>query len=208
MNAVCDYSGSYYDQTPWTEHACAAEDTVPAGCPVHFVIGAELDPSLISAVRLESDGTTTPLASTASLVDTVTKTFTLPDEFSCDCAPTQTAIAFQRFAVVVPDATAGDTIAIQIYGGTIDAAYGITAAASCPADVWPSDYEVALACDRCSQEPDGQPPGGQPPDGQPDGHAGCKASSDPGFALVAFTLLFILSPVGCPRQRGSQAPPV
>src|SRR5690349_18781231 len=84
----CTYTGSYYDRTPWAESVCAADETVPAGCPANFVIGARVPLDNVTAVRVGSDGTTTPLASTTTLVDTVSQGFTLPDELSCDCAPT------------------------------------------------------------------------------------------------------------------------
>ena len=177
----CTYTGSYYDQTPWTESACAADDAVPAGCPVHFVIGAQLQPTDVMAERVGSDGTTTPLSSTTTLVDTVSQGFTLPDEFSCDCAPSGVGIQFGRYAVAVPDARPGDTIGLDIAGAepfTVQ----IAAAGTCPAPDWPTEYDVALACDPCTN-----PPPGDTPPGDMDGH-GCNAGGDAG-AMLAVLLL-------------------
>lgn len=185
---VCTYTGSYYDPAPWTESACVADEMVPAGCPVHFVIGTQLPDGSVTADRVGSGGTTTPLASTTTLVDTVTQTFSLPDEFSCDCAPTETAIGFSRYAVAVPGAKAGDVIGLEIGGISTPFAYQIVAAGPCPAPDWPTDYEVALACDRCPGS-DVPPDGGLPGDPvtPPEDH-GCAVGGAPGV-LAALLLL-------------------
>ena len=182
----CTYTGSYYDQTPWTESACAADETVPAGCPVHFVIGAQLQPADVMVERVGSDGTTTPLPSTTTLVDTVSQGFTLPDEFSCDCAPSNVTIDFGRYAVAVPDAQPGDTISLVV-AGAAPFTFQIAAAGTCPAPDWPSEYDVALACDPC---PHGDPlPGDPPPGDMPGGGGhGCAAGGDP-CVLLAVLLL-------------------
>jgi uncharacterized protein (TIGR03382 family) len=181
--SVCTFSGSYYDQMPWAEQACTAEIAVPAGCPVHFVTGAQPDPSSITAARVESDGTLTPLAATATPVDTVAQTFTLPDEFSCDCTPTQTNLQFQRFAVAVPGSNAGDFIAIQFAGLEGSAVeVEVTAAAPCPAAEWPTDYDVGLACDHCPMPPaDSQ--------GSQSSPGGCDAGGAPSLCFGGLALL-------------------
>ena len=57
--AYCTFSGSYYDQAPWTEQVCAADYQVPAGCPIHFVTGAELTPANVVTQTVATDGTRT-----------------------------------------------------------------------------------------------------------------------------------------------------
>jgi hypothetical protein len=198
---VCDYSGSYYDSAPWTEKACSADEAVPAGCPVHFVIGTELDVSSISAAKVAMNGTTTPVASTATRLDAILKTFTLPDEFSCDCTPTATGVQFSRYEVAVPSAQPGDAIEISAiaFGGS-PLYYTVTAAGPCPDPAWPTEYHVALACDRCPDPPDGSD-GSDGSDGE---HAsttpgGCAAGGDPSLALLA--VLGALPLLGSRRRR-------
>jgi MYXO-CTERM domain-containing protein len=180
MTVACTFEGSYYDLAPWAEHACEVEPAVPEGCPVHFVI-AEVDLANIQ-VSLLSGGTTTQVASTASLVGTDPHSFLLPDEFSCDCAPTATTIIFQQIAVMIPSAVEGDTVEVE----GLD--FQITAPAACPPPSWPTDYEVGLACDRCPMNTSGGGLGG-----------GCTAAGGaPPLALAALALLPFLRR----RRRG------
>ena len=156
MAAYCTFSGSYYDPSPWTEQVCAADYEVPQGCPIHFVTGAQIDLSHVMAERVAADGTATDTASTATIDGEDDRTFLLPDEFSCDCAQTLTAITFQHVVVSVPAAVAGESVRLSgiAFSGGGDEVL-ITAPAACPQVEWPTEYEVALACDRCPMDPDG-----------------------------------------------------
>lgn len=189
MPVVCTFSGSYYDQTPWTEQACAVEYVVPAGCPVHFVTAAPIMPSDITAEKVAMDGSSTPVSSTASIVGTDSQGFVLPDEFSCDCAPTSVTINFQRFQVAVPTAQPGDGIVVRFPGQGQTVGFDIGAAGPCPAPEWPTEYDVGLACDRCPVDP-GNDAGSDPHGDEPLGIHGCSTGSDPSLlALSALALL-------------------
>lgn len=198
MTAVCTFSGSYYDQTPWTEQACAADSIVPAGCPVHFVTAAPIMPADVTAEKVANDGSSTPTASTATLVDIDSRGFVLPDEFSCDCTPTSVTINFQRFQVALPGAQPGDAIALRFPGQGQSVGFEIGAAGPCPAADWPTEYDVALACDRCPSDPGGGGPGH---DDEAPGIAGCSAAVDP-HALLLTTLIVV--PVARRRRRAAR----
>jgi hypothetical protein len=181
--AYCTFSGSYYDQAPWIEQVCAADYQVPAGCPIHFVTGAPLTPPEVVTQTVATDGTRTQIANTTMLVGTDARTFSLPDEFSCDCAPEAVTINFQRVAVDVPTANPGDTI--EIIAGHVGTTVDIGPPGACPAPDWPTDYEVALACDRCPMDGDYPDDPNNPSD--PDG--GCAVGGDPSLLLAALGLL-------------------
>lgn len=186
---ICDYSGSYYDPSPWTEHACTAQYEVPAGCPIDVVTAN--DPTLFTVSRGGAD-----VASSSTVVDTVTQTFTIPDEFSCDCAPTDIAVGFHRVAITVPDAAAGDVLTVGMGGDRFD--FSIVAAAPC-VTAWPDGYTVALACDRCPTDmPTDGGPGATTPTSTP---GGCQSSPSPALALG---LLVLIARRG--RSRGAAAP--
>jgi uncharacterized protein (TIGR03382 family) len=181
---MCTFIGSYYDPSPWTEQACSDQLSVPAGCPITFVTGADLVGSDVAMGLLGSDGRTTPIASTATLVDTVSQTFTLPDEDSCDCAPTPIAIPFERFSVAVPSAVAGDVLELDYLGfAGPPFQVQVTAAAPCGPLQWP-DVEISLACDRCPA--------------QPSDSNGCGAAGAPTLAIAGLALAMMLR-----RRRAS-----
>ena len=189
----CVFNGSYYDPTPWTEEACIIETSVPAGCPLHFVTGAMPSLSSVTVDLVASDGTMTQVASAATLVGTVSPSYVLPDELSCDCAPTPTTIPFERFAVAVPGAAAGETLEVQFpgYSGPPDEVE-VGPAAACGTPQWPTDIQVALACDRCPP-----PPGDAPRDEAGVGtapdpvHRGCDAGSGSVLGVVGIALLSV-----------------
>jgi hypothetical protein len=174
---VCDYTGSYFEPTPWADQACSAEESVPAGCPLHVVIGADLEPTAITAALRANDGTTTPLSSTVQLVDSVTENFVVPDLLACDCEPKPTDVEFWRYEVTVTGAQAGDTIEIDT-PGVRGPLYTVTAAGPCPAPAWPTDFHVALACDMCMEPTD-------PIGDHSNEPGGCAAGGDPSLALLA-----------------------
>lgn len=173
---ICDFYGSYYDPSPWTEQACFAQDEIPAGCPIDIVIAGD------AVITVEDRD------SSRVVVDTVTKTFTVPDEGSCDCAPTELAVELQRIALTV-DAVEGDVVKLSIAGRGYDFTMG--APGPC-VTAWPDDYAVALACDRCP---------GEPPVADPTSPAaGCNAGGGPSLLLG----LLLIARRG--RSRGAAAP--
>ena len=181
MAAYCTFSGSYYDPSPWTEQVCAAEYEVPQGCPIHFVTGAPIDPANVKAERVAANGDVTQTASTTTIDGADQRTFLLPDEFSCDCAQTPTTIAFSHVSVSVPAAVAGESVRLWGFSGSGDEVM-ITAPAACPTVEWPTDYEVALACDRCPEPP---PDSGNSHGDGPFGiDAGCSAGGGDASLLV------------------------
>src|SRR4051812_1173384 len=115
--AYCTFSGSYYDQTPWTAQVCAADYQAPAGCPIHFVTAAPLTPGDVTTQTVATDGTPTPTPSTPTLAGPDPRTFSLPDEFSCDCALESVTINFERVVVDIPAANPGDTI--EVFAGQL-----------------------------------------------------------------------------------------
>lgn len=183
MAVYCTFSGSYYDPSPWTEQVCAAEYEVPQGCPIHFVTGAAIDPKNVMAERVAANGDVTETASTATIDGEDDRTFDLPDEFSCDCAREPVTIAFSHVSVSVPAAVAGESV--RLWGAAFSGGEHevmIIAPGPCPAVEWPTDYEVALACDRCPEPP----PDNLHGDGPFGIDAGCNAGGgDASLLLVA-----------------------
>lgn len=154
MALYCQFSGSYYDPSPWTEQTCSSEYEVPQGCPFHFTTGAQIDPTQLRTDRVAADGTSTEASNTATIDGEDQRTFLLPDEFSCDCAQTPTTITFEHVSVTVPAAVAGESVRVWgfSFGGGHEVA--ITSPGPCPTVEWPTDYEVGLACDRCPMDYD------------------------------------------------------
>lgn len=188
MAVYCQFTGSYYDPSPWTEQVCAADYEVPQGCPIHFVTGAAIDPANVMAERVAANGDVTETSNTATIDGEDDRTFDLPDEFSCDCAREPVAIAFQHVSVTVPNAVAGESVRLWGFGGEHEVT--ITAPAACPQVEWPTDYEVGLACDRCPDPPDNS--GGSHGDG-PFGIevGGCAAGGSDASLLVVAMAAFL-----------------
>jgi len=193
MAGICMFSGSYYDPQPWTHQVCAVEASVPEGCPIHVVTGAQIDTANVTAQRI-SGMTMTDTPASATIIGTDLRSFTVPDEFSCDCAPTGIAVDFDHLSIAVPAAVAGYTI--RLWGISYQAGQyevTITAPAACPTPDWPTDYQVALSCDRCPEDPDtggGSGSGNDPDDLFGDGsEGGCSVGSEPSLVVLVAVML-------------------
>jgi hypothetical protein len=181
--SVCMFTGGNYDAQPWLEHGCVAEDVpVPAGCPLDIATGVMLDPADITAVRVAMNGTTTPLAATATDTGVDTQTFMLPDVASDDCHLTNITINFHKYKIDVPDAQPGDVIAIQSPQLIGPINFTIGPADACAAPAGPGDYQVVLDCE-IAEEPD-----------RSEGWGSCAAGGDPSLGLlVALGVLPLLT---------------
>jgi len=146
--ADCTYRNGYYD--PGLDGACVAETMAPSGCPVHFVTPHGQPAAMFTVHRGAQDVT---LPATTSIVETIGVPLSLVDPFDCDCAQTDATVPFDRQALMLTGAMAGDTV--EFAPGHLDVSQivAITAAGPCPAVVWPTQFEVATQCDRCPQQP-------------------------------------------------------
>ncbi|HUS33137.1 MAG TPA: hypothetical protein VMZ53_31765 [Kofleriaceae bacterium] len=188
MPLTCDFTGSYYDPAPWTERPCAAEYSVPEGCPIHFVTGAPMpfDGWNLSAQVISPDGTGTLASSTTKSIGSDEQDFTVMDTLSCDCAWTTMHVSFQHMEVDVPSAVAGDSVILWGAGVQSQFEIEITAAAPCPTPEWPTEYRAGLACDRCPEPVDEDDDHW---DGPGDFDVGCSAGGDPSLLLAGLVLL-------------------
>jgi MYXO-CTERM domain-containing protein len=144
--ADCTYQNGYYD--PGLDGACVADTSVPAGCPVHFITPPQ-PPATFTVHRGSQDIT---LPATASIVETVGVPVSLVDPLDCDCTRTQTTMSFDRQALALTGAQAGDTVSFapgHLYAPQV---VKITAAGPCPEVVWPTRIVVATQCDLCPRQ--------------------------------------------------------
>lgn len=146
-DAECRYQNGYYD--PGLDGACIAETGVPEGCPVHFVIPHSQATATFTVHRGTRDIT---LPATFSLVESVGVPLSLVDPDDCDCTRTDATLLFDRQALTLTGAQAGDTVEFASGHLYVPQIVAITAAASCPAVVWPTQFEVATQCDRCPRQ--------------------------------------------------------
>jgi MYXO-CTERM domain-containing protein len=168
--ADCRYENGYYD--PGFDGACVAEISAPAGCPVHFVTPRAQAPTTFTVHRGTQDIT---LPSTMSVLETVGVPLSLVDPVDCDCAHTDATVLFDRQALMLTGAQAGDIV--EFASGHLHAPQivSITAAApACPAVEWPAHLELATQCDRCPV--------------QPPASASCSTSRDGGWLAAAIAL--------------------
>ena len=187
MAGVCEFTGSYYEPSPWTDRPCAVDYSVPEGCPMHFVTGASIDPANVMAYRISANQELTPTASTATIEGSDVAKLWVMDVASCDCEYTTVEVAFSHVAVDVPAAVAGERV--QLFGGFGDYEVAITEAGPCPTPQWPTGYWASLACDRCPEDPI------DPTD--PDGSStGCSAGGEPSALLVAAILALVRRRLG------------
>lgn len=158
-----------------------AEYSVPAGCPMHFVTAAEVMPSQV----MVNGG-----SSTATLVDTQVVQLDTVDVFSCSCDHVTQGVTFQRFAVTSQGLQAGDYASIDWvgYSGPVGS-IAITAAGACPTVEWPTDYQAAIACDRCPVDPIGSDSGSGSGSGGGNGHGGGCAAGGTSSVAAALALL-------------------
>jgi MYXO-CTERM domain-containing protein len=145
--AECRYQNGYYD--PGLDGACIAETSTPEGCPVHFVIPHSQATATFTVHRGTRDIT---LPATLSLVESVGVPLSLVDPTDCDCTRTDATLLFDRQALTLTGAKAGDTVEFASGHLYVPQIVAITAAAACPAVVWPTQFEVATQCDRCPRQ--------------------------------------------------------
>jgi len=147
-DAECRYQNGYYD--PGFDGACVADTSVPAGCPVHFVTPHAQATAMFTVHRGAQDIT---LPATTSLVESVGVPLSLVDPTDCDCTRTDATVPFDRQALTLTGASAGDAVEFVSGHLYVPQLVAITAAAPCPAVVWPAHVELATQCDRCPRQP-------------------------------------------------------
>lgn len=148
VDANCRYQNGYYD--PGFDGACIAETSAPAGCPVHFVTPHTQATAMFAVHRGTQDIT---LPATTSLVETVGVLLSLVDPLDCDCTRTDATVPFDRQALMLTGTKAGDAVEFASGHLYVPQIVTITAAAPCSAVVWPTHFELATQCDRCTQPP-------------------------------------------------------
>jgi MYXO-CTERM domain-containing protein len=146
--ADCTYQNSYYD--PGFDGACVAGTSVPAGCPVHFVTPRGQPPATFTVHRGTQDIT---LPAATSTVETVGVPLSVVDPVDCDCTRTDTTVPFDRQALQLTGTQPGDTVELAPGHLRLAQVVAITAAAPCPAVVWPTQIVLATQCDRCPRQP-------------------------------------------------------
>jgi uncharacterized protein (TIGR03382 family) len=188
MPFTCDFGGSYYNSEPWTSQPCEVEVAVPEGCPIHIIASGPVDLSNISTMRVPATGDATFTPNTATIVGSDDVTFSVMDVWSCDCAQTNIHVLFEHIELDVPDAVAGERVAI--WGTGRDHDIFIMPPGPCVTPEWPSGYSAALACDRCPDPDDYDDD--HHDDGGLDIDVGCSAGSDASPLIlvgVAFLML-------------------
>ncbi|HEY1811426.1 MAG TPA: MYXO-CTERM sorting domain-containing protein [Kofleriaceae bacterium] len=172
--SACTFYGSYYDPAPWVDAACAATDSVPAGCPLPFVIDGELGSNDI-AVSVSRGSAAVPNDATLMFDGSDTEPIDgAKDVDSCTCDPEQVSATFDRYEVDVTPLEPGDQVVVAI-GGSNGGSLGtltfvIDAAAACPVIDWPTEFDAGIACDTCPVDDNGSGAVGD------DDPAGCNTS--------------------------------
>ena len=170
-DAECRYQNGYYD--PGLDGACIAETSAPEGCAIHFVIPHS---QATAAFTVHRDTRDITLPATSSLVESVGVPLSLVDPGDCDCARTDATVVFDRQALMLTGGKAGDTVEFASGHLYVPQIVAITAAAPCPAVVWPTQFEVATQCDRCPR---------QAPDSS---SSSCSTGSGGGWLAAAIAL--------------------
>ncbi|HSS01639.1 MAG TPA: MYXO-CTERM sorting domain-containing protein [Kofleriaceae bacterium] len=171
--ADCVYRNGYYD--PFLRGACGVETMVPEGCPIHVATPAGTPP--VATVFRGTD--MVDVSAQVQVVDTISVPMEVVDPNDCDCARNPGARAFDRDAVTITGAKAGDVVSFQ--GSQLEnggASVTIDAAGPCPAPTWPTQFHVATQCDRCPT-----PPGDNP--------GGCSSTSGGGALAVVVVLMML-----------------
>src|SRR4029079_4283008 len=128
--AECRYQNGYYD--PGLDGACIAETSAPEGCRVHFVIPYTQATATFTVHRGTRDIT---LPATFSLVESVGVPLSLVDPTDCDCTRMDATLLFDRHALTLTGAKAGDPVEFASGHLYVPQIVAITAAAPCPAVV-------------------------------------------------------------------------
>lgn len=177
--SACTFYGSYYDPAPWVDAACAAADSVPAGCPLPFVIDGEVGSNDI-AVAVSRGSAAVPNDATLMFDGSDTEPIDgAKDVDSCTCDPEQVSATFDRYEVDVTPLEPGDQVTVLIGNsgggsrGTLT--FAIDAAAACPAIDWPAELDAAIACDDCPIDDGSDGNGGSGAVGDDD-PGGCNTS--------------------------------
>lgn len=145
---------------------CPAELSVPEGCPIQLVVPSGTQVVVLGTVRVargrgpyvsvvrhgntfweyRPKGSELSLAARATVVATVDEPTHYMD-FYANCDWVDGKSSFDRVAITVPDARAGDSV---IAWGDVHGTDGIkiTARAKCPAVKWPRFVSHAGACDK------------------------------------------------------------
>ena len=175
MTLDCTYHGEYSTPQNWYG-ACAANAAVPEGCPIRFVT-----PHAGAPLVIYRNGVELTSATSSSVIEaTVGADVRSVDVYDCECVHISVPVQFDRIALTVPAAVAGDSIAFGGAGNAEESSIAITAAGPCPVAEWPTSFEQLTACDLCPMDP-------ADPGHTPDGNGGCSTTGG-GAGLVMLCL--------------------
>lgn len=180
MIGDCLYHGAYSTPANWGG-VCVASHEVPAGCPVAVMVPHDASPFAIDPLVTRA-GQPLAVTPTRTVDATVTASIATIDVYSCDCAHVTAAVPFDRVVLMFPGLVEGDGIAFGGSENAEDAWVTITAAAPCPAPMWPTQFSQATACDLCPMDPD------DPSSDDADG-GGCASAPGAGLLVAAAALL-------------------
>jgi hypothetical protein len=132
---------------------CPFEQTVPQGCPVHFVLAANVVPADVRAT-VERGGQTVDVTGAAT-----TTRVNLPvhtkDYYSCDCDPITDQRPFDEYELSLVGVSSGETVTL---GYPLSPMVTIGPAGACPPFVYETNFFELIACDLCTTPPDSHDP--------------------------------------------------
>jgi MYXO-CTERM domain-containing protein len=173
-DAECTFHTDYY--APRSPGVCAADTSVPAGCPIHVIAPSGSSPEVYAPFGLDP-GTT--IATTLGVL-------ALPgsevDVVSCDCAIRSFVESFDQLELTIAGLHAGDTVSFQNDEAADESYVSITEAGACPPPEWPSYVRVAARCDLCPMPAPPAPPHDEP------AAAGCSGSPGAGWIVGLLVL--------------------
>jgi hypothetical protein len=168
---------------------CPAETTVPAGCPVHFLLAHQPVAADVRATVMRA-GQPVDVTGVATRT-TVQRTVGTKDYYSCDCDEISGPQPFDEYTLSLVGVAEGETVELS---GPFYMPTTIGPSGACPAFTYTTDFYIPIACDLC-------PPGG--PDGDDHAGGGCTAAPSSSSLLLGIALLLALSR----RGRSTRAVP-
>ncbi|HEU0036186.1 MAG TPA: hypothetical protein VFQ53_36485 [Kofleriaceae bacterium] len=167
----CVYHNGYYD--PGVSGACGVETMVPQGCPLHVATPTGT-PASFAVFR---DAQELTLEATDTVVDALGVPMDRIDPIDCECTRVPGITSFDRHAITLTGARAGDVVAFEQGHLDLPTQISIGPAGPCPAATWPTEFSILTQCDRCPVDDAGPLPGDD------DGVAGCTTGG--GVGLLA-----------------------
>ncbi|CAN5900514.1 hypothetical protein BH11MYX3_BH11MYX3_11270 [soil metagenome] len=169
---------------------CPSETTVPAGCPVHFLLASQPLAADIHATVMRA-GQPVDVTGVATRT-TVQRTVGTKNYYSCDCEEIRGPEPFDEYTLSLVGVAEGEAVTLS---GPFYMPTTIAPAAACPAFTYTTDFYIPIACDLC-------PPGGPGGGGDDDAHdgGGCTAAPSSSSLLLGIVTVLALSRRGRSRR--------